>query len=138
MAGNTQDLLQVLRAELDFVERGGYRTPRSHWRPQFIFEDSPTCLNFGDPTRSKPCKDCVLMQLVPPDRQQMEFPCRFIPLNDKDETIDSFYRYATQQELEETLGKWLRATIQNLEEAERTAGKTPPPENSKQAASGRI
>ena len=138
MAGNTQDLLQVLRAELDFVGRGGYRTPRSHWRPQFIFEDSPTCLNFGDPTRSKPCKDCVLMQLVPPDRQQMEFPCRFIPLNDKDETIDSFYRYATQQELEEALGKWLRATIQNLEEAERTAGKTPPPENSKQAASGRI
>ena len=77
------------------------------------------------------------MKLVPPDRKQMEFPCRFIPLNDKDETVDSFYRYATQQELEETLGRWLRATIQNLE-AERTAGKTPLPESSKQAASGRI
>lgn len=137
MPGNTQDLLQVLCAELDFLERGGYRTPRSRWRPQFIFEDSPTCLNFGDPTRSKSCKDCVLMQLVPPDRQQMEFPCRFIPLNDKDETVDSFYRYATQQELEETLGKWLRATIHNLE-AGRTTGEFPPPESSKQAASGRI
>ncbi len=77
------------------------------------------------------------MQLVPPDRQQMEFPCRFIPLNDKDETVDSFYRYATQQELEEALGKWLSATIQNLE-AGRTAGKSSPPESSKQAASGRI
>lgn len=77
------------------------------------------------------------MQLVPLDRQQMQFPCRFIPLNDKDETVDSFYRYATPQELEEAVGKWLRATIQNLE-AKRTAGEFPPPENSKQAASGRI
>ena len=65
-------------------------------------------------------------------------PLPLIPLNDRDETVDSFYRYATPQELEEAVGKWLRATIQNLEEAERTAGKSPPPENTKQAASGRI
>ena len=39
---DVRKLLETLKAELDFVNRGGYR--KASWRPQFIFEDSPTCL----------------------------------------------------------------------------------------------
>ena len=43
MAQSKKDVLATLQAELAFVERGGYRTPQqAAWRPQFIFEDSPT------------------------------------------------------------------------------------------------
>ena len=34
--------LQVLRNELEFVRKGGYRAPLV-WRAPLIFEDSPTC-----------------------------------------------------------------------------------------------
>ncbi len=38
---------RVLKFELEFLEKGGYgRSPREPWRPQFIFEDSPTCMNY--------------------------------------------------------------------------------------------
>ena len=117
MSSDRRDLLSVLQCELQFLEKGGYRlTARAAWRPQFLFQDSPTCLNF-DPTQPrKPCTDCVLMRLVPKDYQAEEIPCRYIPLNEKGETVDSFYRYGTQQELEAAAKKWLRAAIRRLED----------------------
>ena len=101
MAKDKRDLLDLLKAELLFLEKGGYRhTARADWRPQFIFQDSPTCLNF-DPTQPlKPCSDCVLMQLIPEEQRDKKIPCRYIPVNERGETIDSFYRTGTQEELE--------------------------------------
>ncbi len=117
MANDDRDLLEVLKFELEFLEKGGYgRSPRTAWRPQFIFEDSPTCLNFGDPHGSRPCDECVLMQLVPAERRSERVPCRHIPLNAAGETVDSYYRTGTQWELEKALADWLRATIRRLEE----------------------
>ncbi len=69
-----------------------------------------------------PCSDCVLMQLVPPDHRFEKIPCRHIPFNVSGETLDSLYRYSDQTEIEETVGVWLRATIQRLEE-ERAAAR---------------
>lgn len=117
------DLLTVLRSELEFLEKGGYRTTASaHWRPQFIFQDSPACLNF-DPTQPpRSCSECTLMQLVPADSAERKVPCRFIPLNDGGETIDSFYRYGTAEELETAFGEWLRSTIKRLETGKRCNG----------------
>ena len=47
MNNDKRNLVTVLKAELEFVEKGGYRNiSLSAWRPQFIFQDSPTCLNF--------------------------------------------------------------------------------------------
>jgi len=62
MTNDKRDLLDVLKAELQFLEQGGYQhTARVAWRPQFLFQDLPTCLNF-DPTHPQiPCSDCVLM-----------------------------------------------------------------------------
>ena len=94
------------------------------WRPQFIFEDSPTCLNYGNPGHRQPCSDCVLMQLVPKEFRRERVPCRHIPLNERSETIQSLYRSGTPRELEAAVGEWLMNAIQKLE-LERTPG---PPE----------
>src|SRR5450755_4535042 len=121
MQKDERDLLEVLKFELQFLEDGGYgRSPRSCWRPQYIFEDSRTCINYDSKENPSPCSDCVLMQLVPPERRSEKIPCRHIPFNVSDETLDSLYRYSDQNETEETVGSWLRVTIQRLGE-ERTA-----------------
>src|SRR5260370_42217190 len=62
------------------------------------------------------------MQPVPPEHRSEKIPCRHIPFNTSGETLDSLYRYSNQQETEETVGAWLRATIQRLEE-ERAAAR---------------
>jgi hypothetical protein len=117
MAKNKRNLLELLQFELKFLEDGGYRrSPRAPWRASYIFEDSPTCLNFSDPVPSRPCEECPLTQLVPPERRGQSVPCRFIPLNDKDDTVDSLYRTGTQIEIEEVLSDWLRREIGRIEE----------------------
>jgi hypothetical protein len=116
MSKDKRRLLDVLRHELEFVEKGGYRRPsRAAWRPQFMFQDSPTCLNFKSIDHPAPCTDCVMMQLVPADSQQRKFPCRYIPLNERGETLDLLYRAGTQEETETTFKNWLKSTIARLE-----------------------
>lgn len=121
MQKDERDLLDVLKFELEFLEKGGYgRSPRQAWRPQFIFEDSPTCMNYDCQESPEPCTHCVLMQLVPPEYRSAKTPCRHIPLNEAGETLDVLYRYDNQPEVEESVGKWLRTTIAQLEEARKT------------------
>lgn len=116
-----RDLLEVLKDELKFLESGGYaRSPGVSWRPVFIFEDSPACMNHGHMDDPESCSDCVLMQLVPPEFRSVRTPCRQIPLNALGETLDSLYRYGDEHEIEETVVKWLQATISQMEE-ERSA-----------------
>lgn len=113
MLTDNRDLLEVLKCELEFVQRGGYQT--GSWRPLFVFEDSPSCPNAKLPARLTPCANCVLIALVPPERREEEAPCRYIPLTEGGETIDSLYRTGTQQELEEALEGWLRKTIRRMD-----------------------
>ena len=121
MRKDERDLLEVLKSELEFLEQGGYgRSPRTPWRPRYIFEDSLTCMNYNSRENPAPCTDCVLMHLVPSERRSEEIPCRYIPFNVSAETLDSLYRHSDQNEIEEAVGNWLRVTIQRLEE-ERTA-----------------
>jgi hypothetical protein len=116
MANDESGLLDVLRAELEFVEKGGYRhAVRAGWRPHFMFQDSLTCLNFDPLHPPKPCSDCVLMRLVPEEAHARKIPCRYIPLSERGETVDSFYRTGTQEELEAAVVNWLKATIDRLE-----------------------
>jgi hypothetical protein len=117
MTPEKQQTLDFLKFELKFLEDGGYgRSPRTPWRPQLAFEDSPSCLNFDDPERPHPCDGCWLMKFVPEEQKNASSPCRFIPLTDKGETIDHFYRFGTQLELEEALTGWLRKQIRRIEE----------------------
>ena len=116
MTIDKRNVLEVLKAELEFLENAGYHhSARAVWRPPFMFQDSPTCLNFDRGELTKPCSDCVLMQLIPEDLRDMKIPCRYIPLNENGETIDSFYRTGTQEEQETAVAHWLRTTIARLE-----------------------
>jgi hypothetical protein len=116
MQKDERDLLSVLKSELEFLKNGGYtRTQRALWRPVFIFEDSPTCVNHDYEVNPAPCGDCPLMQLVPGEFRSAKFPCRHIPLNTAGETVDSLYRYADSHEIEDTVRVWLQATIADLE-----------------------
>ena len=129
MLKDERDLLEVLKFELKFLEDGGYgRSPSARWRPQLIFEDSPTCMNVNCEEHG-PCTDCVLIHLVPPEFRSAEIPCRHIPMNSSGETLDSLYRHDDQGEIEDVVGSWLRKTIARLEKerevARRTLG-TPP------------
>jgi hypothetical protein len=118
MQRDDRDLLDVLKFELNFLEKGGYgRSVRTPWRPQFIFEDSLSCMNYENKENKAPCSDCVLFQLVPPDGFTEAVPCRHIPLNAEGETLQSLYGHGNQYETEEVFGKWLRETITKLEAA---------------------
>ena len=116
MDKDDRDVLELLRFELDFLEQGGYgRSVRTPWKATSAFQDSLTCLNFGDPLRSHPCGDCLLMQFVPKDRRSENVPCHHIALNDSGETVDRLECQENQQELEEKVKNWLRATIARME-----------------------
>ena len=54
MAKDNRDLLQLLKDELDFIEKGGYgRSVRTPWHPTSAFEDSltSTLVTHTEPTR---------------------------------------------------------------------------------------
>ncbi len=119
MSKSNRELLDVLKFELTFLEQGGYgRSVRTPWKATSIFEDSPTCLNFGDSKRSEPCAECALWELVPSARRGERVPCHNIPLDEAGHTVESLERRESQPDLEEALGKWLRSTIARLEEEE--------------------
>ena len=115
MPTDNRNLLDVLKFELEFLEQGGYgRLPRESWRARFVFEDSPTCMNFNSKDR-EPCRECLLIGFVPENARTGPTPCAHIPLSPSGETLDSLYRTGTQQEIEGALGTWLRATIHRIE-----------------------
>lgn len=110
------DILPILKAELDFLDGGGYgRSVRTPWRPTSPFLDSPSCLNFGDPQRKQPCTECPLMALVPPAHRSSSLPCHYIPLTAHGDTVRSVEGWANQEEVEEVLRNWLRSMIERLE-----------------------
>jgi hypothetical protein len=122
---NTPDLLQVLKAELAFLEQGGYRgSARYPWRPNFVFEDSPTCINFKNQDSPLPCSECLLMAFVPEEKKSTKFPCRHIPLTQLGETVNVLYEWGTEQELETALRHWLTRSIHDLEQEIKSKGQS--------------
>src|SRR5215470_9133633 len=84
MATDERDILELLKAELDFIEKGGYgRSVRTPWLPTSVFQDAPTCVCFPYHTHDD---ECALMQFVPLERRSEAVPCHFIPLNKAGET----------------------------------------------------
>ena len=116
MAEDDRDLLEVLKFELRFLEHGGYgRSVRTPWKPTSVFQDSLTCLNFGDPGRAHACSECLLYNFVPENSRNENVPCHHIPINQKGDTLATLDQGYNQLELEESVKTWLRKTIQRLE-----------------------
>jgi hypothetical protein len=115
MTPSRHTILRTLQAELNFLERGGYHPSRhSSWRSPYIFEESPSCPNFGNPQRPHQCKDCWLMAFVPGHLRDEQVPCRFVQLTPEGSTVNSLYRYGTPTEAHQALRHWLRRRIQEL------------------------
>src|SRR5579872_6618816 len=109
------DLVALLKHELLFLERGGYRSTRFPWRQALLLEDSVTC-----PARAlrHACLDqpCPWLAFVALTHHGEATPCRHIVVGKHGETIDLLYRTATPEEYEESFRRWLVAAIERLEQ----------------------
>ena len=52
---------------LSFLDSGGHKRSPGFPRARYIFEESPSCPNFGDRTQTHRCIDCSLMEFVATD-----------------------------------------------------------------------
>ena len=111
------EILDELRMEQSVLKDGGYgRSVRTPWQPLRFFRDSVTCPNFGETEKPRPCSEHWLWGLVPEAYKEHEFPCHFIPLNEKGETMASLEGKGQPDRLDEAVLAWLDRTIQQLEE----------------------
>lgn len=116
MPQDDRNTVQVLKDELNYVQKGGYgRSPREPWRAHLVFEDSPTCMNYDSKDNPAPCTECVLMQFVPPEKRGEKIPCRHIPITPEGRTLFELYRGATDQVIEEVMTDWLKREIAKVE-----------------------
>ena len=117
MANDERDILELLKDELDFIEKGGYgRSVRTPWQEKSAFQDSLTCINYGYPYRAHPCSECHLLDFVDPQHRTEAVPCHFIPLNTDGETIEDLELRDNQARLEREVSAWLRAKINEIEQ----------------------
>jgi hypothetical protein len=125
MAKDERDILEVLKFELDFLQQGGYgRSVRTPQKPTSIFQDSISCLNFGEPDRPHPCSECLLIDFVPEPFRNEDVPCHHIPLKPTGETVADLEAGYNQPVLEEAMVGWLRDVIARVERerAQKAAG----------------
>jgi len=116
MAKDDRDLLELLKTELDFIEKGGYgRSVRTPWKETSPFRDSLTCVNYALPEKAHPCSECHLIDFVPETKRAEQVPCHFIPLTDSGETVEDLDAEGNQAKMEEALKQWMRRKIQQLE-----------------------
>lgn len=118
MAQDLNEVLQILRFELNYLEQGGFDLDRSLLGTESPFLGTIACINFGDPLRTHTCRECMLHQFVPADKQSEDLPCHFIPLNSSGETIAGLLQSNNTNRLVTLLEEWLRTNIANLEAQE--------------------
>ena len=117
MAKDERDILELLKEELDFIEKGGYgRSVRTPWLPKSLFQDSLTCINYADPNHSHPCDECHLIDFVPGSHRQDEIPCHAIPVNAAGATVLDLELEDNEAKLERGIKEWLRTRIAQIEE----------------------
>ncbi|HKY27527.1 MAG TPA: hypothetical protein VJM12_06225 [Pyrinomonadaceae bacterium] len=121
MAQDDRDILELLKDELDFIEKGGYgRSVRTPWLPKSTFQDSLTCINYGYPYRAHPCNECHLLDFVNPEHHTEDVPCHYIQLNESGQTIEDLEAEDNQAKLERSVRDWLKARIKQIEEERAT------------------
>jgi hypothetical protein len=116
MPKDSRNTIEVLKAELDFIQQGGYeQSMRDPWSVKLALEDTRTCMNFDHKKTPTPCSECLLMQFVPANRRNEKVPCRHIPLTEEGDTLLQLYRGSTEDEIDKALAGWLKETINQLE-----------------------
>lgn len=116
MSTDERDMLDLLKTELDFIEKGGYgRDVRTPWRERSVFRDSLSCVNYALPQQAHPCDECHLIDFVPDDKRNELVPCHSIPLTETGDTLEMLD--GNQSVMEEALKHWLRKKIAEIETA---------------------
>jgi hypothetical protein len=116
MAKDERDILELLKDELSFIEKGGYgRSVRTPWQPKSALQDSLTCVNYGYPYRAHPCNECHLIEFVAPGNRKTTVPCHYIPLDDAGTTIEELECKDDQPRLEQALKRWLQTKVSEIE-----------------------
>jgi hypothetical protein len=117
MPNEEQDILAILKSELEFIENGGYVIPGKPHRAEAstMFADSLTCLNYGYPYRTHPCGECPLMEFVPEENRLSAMPCHHIPLDSSGRTVERMEEAKSQTGMQEAVKTWLRETISRME-----------------------
>jgi hypothetical protein len=116
MGKDERDVLELLKDELSFIEKGGYgRSVRTPWLPKSALQDSLTCINYGYPYRAHPCNECQLIDFVATENQSAAIPCHRIPLNEAGTTIEDLENEDDQPKLEKALKLWLQRKIGEIE-----------------------
>src|SRR5579859_5510670 len=119
MNGHQQEVLDALKFELTFLERGGYeRSVREPRKALSIFQDSPSCLNYAAKKKTHACAECFLIDFVPPEKRGEVVPCHHIPLNDRGDTVHSIAGSGDNFEIQRAMRRWLGKTIDSMEKAE--------------------
>ena len=117
MTTDERDVLELLKDELDFIEKGGYgRSVRTPWQSKSTFQDSLSCINYGYPYLAHPCNECHLIDFVAKEDRATEIPCHHIPLNAQGETIADLELTDNQHKLEEEVKEWLKTRIKEIED----------------------
>jgi hemerythrin-like domain-containing protein len=116
MVIDKQDLIERLKLEVQVIEMGGYspsvRQPR---QALHIFRDSVSCPNLGLQEKVEPCAHCFLMEFVPPEHQDKDNACHFIPLNEKGETVASLEAQdGGSEKAQAAVLAWLKMKIAEL------------------------
>jgi hypothetical protein len=121
MASDDRDILELLKEELNFIEKGGYgRSVQLPWTPKSTFQDSLTCINYGYPYRAHSCNECHLLDFVSPEQHGTAIPCHHIPLNEAGETIEHLEAADNQVQLQRQVRQWLRTKISEIEKERAT------------------
>lgn len=116
MAKDERDVVELLKTELDFIEKGGYgRSVRTPWKETSPFRDSLTCVNYALPEKAHPCSECHLIDFVPAEKRDEPVPCHFIPLTETGETVEDLEVEGNQTKMEEALKHWMRRKIEQIE-----------------------
>jgi hypothetical protein len=112
-----REILEKLKAEVGALEYGrNRRSVHMPWEEVSFFQDSVTCLNYGQEGRPNSCGKCLLMQWVPQDRRTESVPCHHIPLDSKGNTIENLDRGYNRYSVEEAVVVWLKSRIAELEQ----------------------
>ena len=117
MPKDAQEMLAILKSELEFIEKGGYAVPdkQAPGAASTMFADSLTCLNYGYPYRTHPCAECPLIEFVPDEKRSTAMPCHQIPLDSSGQTVEVMEEGENQSGMREAVKTWLRQTIQRME-----------------------
>jgi hypothetical protein len=118
MGQDDRDLLEILKEELSFIEKGGYvKSVQTPWLEKSVFQDSISCLNYGYPYRAHPCEECHLIEFVAPEDRAQPVPCHHIPLDERGYTVEVLESEENQLGKVTLVKAWLRNRISEIEAA---------------------